>query len=86
MSLRILAEGIAAPAYGQVFSFGVSDTIKNTIGIFVPGLPLFLASFISAIGFVVSDCVSVQCIYRTVLHTIPWYDTNVFKTAHIAVP
>lgn len=47
MSLRVLAQGLAGPAYGQVFSFGVSDSIKKALGMLVPGLPLFVAAAFS---------------------------------------
>lgn len=54
MSLRILAQGIAAPIYGQVFSFGVSSSIKKMLGVLVPGLPLFLAAQCSISALMVS--------------------------------
>lgn len=54
MSLRIVAQGIASPIYGEVFSFGVSDTVKRALGTLVPGLPLFLSAMFSVTGFLVS--------------------------------
>lgn len=54
MSLRILAQGLAAPVYGQVFSFGLSHEIKKALGILLPGLPLFLSAAFSASGMTVS--------------------------------
>lgn len=53
MSLRILAQGIAAPVYGEVFSFGLSDAVKRALGTLVPGLPLFLSSTFSLAGLLV---------------------------------
>lgn len=44
MTLRVLAAGLAAPAYGQVFAFGVSDKFKKILGVLVPGLPLLVAA------------------------------------------
>lgn len=49
-SLRILAGGIAAVGYGQVFSVGVSDGIKEAFGFFLPGLPLFCSAAFSLTG------------------------------------
>jgi len=54
-SLRILAAGIAAVGYGQIFSIGVSDGIKEAFGFFLPGLPLFCSAGFSLMGLGVSQ-------------------------------
>lgn len=54
MTLRVLAAGLAAPAYGQVFAFGVSDELKEVLGIYVPGLPLLVAATCSMTACAVS--------------------------------
>lgn len=51
MSLRVLAQGVAGPAYGQIFSFGVSGSIKKALGMLVPGLPLFVAAAFSLAAY-----------------------------------
>lgn len=54
MGLRIVAQGVAAPVYGQALSFGLSDSIKKALGFIVPGLPLFLSAISSLLGLLVS--------------------------------
>lgn len=54
MSLRIVAEGIAGPAYGQVFSLGMSRYAQKLLGTKVPGLPFLLSAVISIVSLVVS--------------------------------
>ena len=54
MSLRLVAQGVAGPMYGQAFSLGVSDATKEALGFLVPGLPLFIASVCSLCGLAVS--------------------------------
>lgn len=55
MSLRIVAQGVSGPIYGQALSLGVSDATKNALGVLVPGLPFFLASLCSLCGLAVSS-------------------------------
>lgn len=53
-SLRIVAAGIAGVAYGQIFSLGVSEPLKKTLGFLVPGLALFCSAGCSLCGLAVS--------------------------------
>lgn len=54
MSLRVLAQGIAGPIYGQIFYFGISGMVEDELGATIPGLPLFVSSAVSLTAAVVS--------------------------------
>lgn len=72
MSLRILAQGIAAPVYGEVLSFGLSDAVKRALGTLVPGLPLFLSATFSLAGFMVRGIIRVcrvVCCWSVSVHS-----------------
>lgn len=52
--LRIVAAGFSGVVYGQIFSLGVSDALKKSLGFLVPGLALFCSAGCSLLGLAVS--------------------------------
>jgi hypothetical protein len=47
-SLRVLTGGITAPAYGALFTLGISDKLHKAVGAHLPGLAFLFGKFLTA--------------------------------------